>query len=828
MALSTALTTLGVAAAAAEKAEKSGGDGVAVSALAKAKSSGKPVEITEHRTPYAEVHANPSGTLTVTTHLTPVRVRQGRTWVPVDTDLVTDKGRVRPKAAVTGLELSSGGDGPLVRLNDKQHVLEMSWPEKLPKPRLDGPVATYPEVLPGVDLQVTAEAEGFQQLLVVKDAKAARNPKLKKIAYGLTGTGLKIGADRNKGLTAVDARGKTVFSGPAPRMWDSSKGNKKTSVMPAAVSGKTLEITPDQKLLTGPDTVYPVHVDPSFSTGVYGAWQVSEAYPDTVWRQEGMFAELTTAAYWSTGSTVSRTRSLLQVDVPYLGGQVLNAKLVLQDHATYSGDCSLHPVELWHTGRAGSTTTWNNQPEWKTKNSSYACPKGTVTLDATGAAQAASLGDTTVVDLGLRASDTVENRQQSSLRRFLLESATFTAEVTYNGECLLVNGVDHKDTDGTSFTKEMNCESQASDVRVEPYTSSAVTGQLLAGPHSFLCWRSGDMNAAGNRIWYYVKGDTSSGWTDWQGWGYVPADKITGAGAEPFPGLPACQVHNVTPGLMSPWDFNSDGRSDVVALQADGNLALFAGNGNGTLANKTMLWTDGRGRNYLDVFTADFNTDGIADIAAVDSAYKLWWWPGDGNGGVADAAVPATDPLTNSQTYFRPYRNVPCRDFFSLDYNGDGKTDVGAVCRVDEQGLDEYQYWWFTGDGKGGVNGLGSDDSGPGGATPNGSHTSADFFSDGRPDVAEMDGFGRLWLNKNIGGGELSPLAPSNPWPAADFGSTVSQMFSGDFDGDRKGDVAAVDSAGRLWMWPGDGNGGFGTPSKMSTATDWGSFKDLM
>ncbi|WPW27922.1 FG-GAP-like repeat-containing protein [Streptomyces atratus] len=829
--LSTLGTGLGIAATASDPDSGEAGRGVEVSPLAKAKSSGEPVEIVERRTETSEVHANPSGTLTVTTHLSPVRVRQGGKWVAVDTDLVVGKNRVTPKAAAAGIELSDGGTGPLVRLNDDMHVLEYSWPGKLPKPRLAGAVATYPEVMPGVDLQVEVNAKGFQQLLVVKDAKAAKNPELRKLTYGMKSNGLKVTADEKQGLKAADAKGRTTFSGPAPRMWDSGKGTKKKqAVMETTAAGESLTVVPDQKLLTDTGTTYPVYVGPSFSTELPGAYAVHEFSPEWQhWDTERLWM----GNYKGTDGKFSRTRSFFQVDVPYLAGrQVLNASLSLKDLSGWTGDCSLAPVELWETGRAGATTTWNNQPLWKTKNSSYSCPKGTVTLGATSAAQAAAQSGTSLVDLGVRTSLTAESAKAESTRQFLTAYAKFTVEIANNGECFLVTDVSYTDPDGRSFTKEMNCGSLASDVKAEPYTTAQSTGQLLAGPHGFVCWRSGDMNGAGNRIWYYVKGDTASGWTGWRGWGFVPADKITGVGAEPYPGLPACGVYNVTPGITPPQDFNSDGLSDVVALQADGNLALHPGIGNGTLGSKRMLWTDGRGSAYTNVFTGDFNGDGIGDIGGFGGG-RVWWWAGDGNSGVGTTAQPLMDNRYKTQAGFDPGLHAPCRVAFAADFNGDGKTDIAAACgQGSEQGnYDDDAIWWWPGDGDGGINATL-------GASPGYEYLYAwrsetefsplDVTGDGRMDIARMASPTVLELNPGPLARDASyGTGTRQTWAPNGFG-TVTKVFAGDFNGDRYGDMAGVDSSGRLWQWPGKGDGTFGAPSKMSTATDWGAYKDLL
>ncbi|QIQ04038.1 FG-GAP-like repeat-containing protein [Streptomyces liangshanensis] len=812
--------------------------GAAVSPMAKAKASGKPVEMPEHRTESSEMYANPSGTVTVTTHMTPVRTRLGDKWVAIDTDLRFLDDRVAPKATAAGLELSDGGNGPLVRLNDGQHVMQLSWPGKLPKPALDGPTATYPEVLPGVDLQVTAQADGFSQLLVVKNAKAAKNPKLRKVAFNLSSDDLKVTGDEKRGLKAVDAKGKAVFSAPPPQMWDSAKGEKKKqAVMKTEVTGKSLAVLPNPKLLTGPGVTYPVYVDPTFTLGTSNYTSVDKLFPNATagWNNRDDIDLSIGARFYN--NVPNGNRGFLQMDVPNLapGRVVTKASLSFKDQSF--GTCSSIPLEVWHTGHISSATSWNNQPTWNTKIATYNCTSEIITVDVRSVVQAVAQTGSSLVDFGFRTTAAVEESRRTDWRWVEAPTATLSVEYAYNGQCFLVDRVSYQDPDGSAFTKEMNCTSQASETRIEPYKTSQTTGQIVAGPHGFVCWRSGDMNAAGNRIWYYVKGDSASGWTKWGGWGYVPADKIPGAGSEPYPGLPACNVYEVTPGVVPPQDFNSDGLFDVLALQSDGNLVLHPGNGNGTLGTRRMLWTDGRANGYKSIFTGDFNADGKTDVAGFDADgtwpdHVIWWWPGDGNGGVGERQ-PLMDNRYKTQAYLNPGLHEVCRFAFSADFNGDGKTDIMAGCG---QGSEQGNYaddslWWWPGDGDGGINSKINGSLGFEYAAVSRTQTKVsplDITGDGRMDISEMFSATSLHLksgpgalNANYGTGTLTS------WPPNGFGR-VTKVFAGDFNGDRRGDMAGVDAAGQLWWWPGNGSGAFGTPSKMAAATDWGSTKDIL
>ncbi|WP_308117201.1 MULTISPECIES: hypothetical protein [unclassified Streptomyces] len=161
-------------------------------ALAKAKRTGESVEIVGLRGESSEVFATPDGDLEAREYLRPVWTRADGSWKHIDTDLVTDDGGlVAPKASTIGLEFSGGGNkAPLVRMQRAGRELSLSWPDSLPKPEITGAVATYPSVLPDVDLRMTAQEDGFSQLLVVKTAEAASNPKLAKLRLDLTSQGL--------------------------------------------------------------------------------------------------------------------------------------------------------------------------------------------------------------------------------------------------------------------------------------------------------------------------------------------------------------------------------------------------------------------------------------------------------------------------------------------------------------------------------------------------------------------------------------------------------------------------------------------------------------
>ncbi|WP_233416247.1 FG-GAP-like repeat-containing protein [Streptomyces sp. N35] len=414
------------------------------SALAKAARTGERAEVVSHRTQFSSVFANPDGTFTQDTSAIPIRVRQDQALVDVDTTLERKSGLVRAKAVDVGLEFSAGGDTPLVKITRNDRSVTVDWPGALPAPRLEGDTAVYPEVEPGIDLQLKAGVDGYQQLLVVKTRQAAANPLLKQVHYSLATDGVEVKADAAGNLKATNPAGQEVFTAPAPEMWDSAgipdaqlpspsaerldvllneEGGKPASrdedvfeprygstnaEMPIEVGDDELTLTPDQKVLQDPGTVYPVYIDPTLSSPRLGWTSVSKAYPTT--------------SYWNHSSNVARVghenetsgtwRSFLQFDTRSLHHKQIT-KSTLRIKNTHSWSCTKKPVEAWLTGGISSSTTWSKQPAWNdhyatvtdAKGWSSACPAGNLEFNVKGATERAANGTWNQVTFGLRASE---------------------------------------------------------------------------------------------------------------------------------------------------------------------------------------------------------------------------------------------------------------------------------------------------------------------------------------------------------------------------------------------------------------------------------------
>ncbi|WP_344307734.1 LamG-like jellyroll fold domain-containing protein [Fodinicola feengrottensis] len=334
-------------------------------------------------------------------------------------------GSVSAAAAPTSVVFSGGGSGPLVRIGTGTANVALSWPGgSLPAPSLSGDMATYPNVLPDVDLRLTADVDGYTEVLVVKTLTAASNPALKALRFGLAATGVSTVKDRAGDIDFRDGNGNVVFHAPTPTMWDSPSAPSKQSptatdppatepdrvAMGVDVSASALTITPNQAMLTGTGTQFPVYLDPSVSAG-RRAWT-------SVW------AKFPTTSYWNSSENVARVGHVSeQGDVetnrsffwlatdPVNGKHILSATLRVTNAYSYS--CTARPVDLWLTGAITSSTTWNSQPSWMRKLGSVnaakgydsSCPAGELEYNALSAIQQQAAAGWPGVTVGLRAAD---------------------------------------------------------------------------------------------------------------------------------------------------------------------------------------------------------------------------------------------------------------------------------------------------------------------------------------------------------------------------------------------------------------------------------------
>src|SRR5215472_5331785 len=255
-------------------------------AMSRARRTGRPVVVAAETTPTVEVTAHPNGLLEMTSNVLPVRVKVHGVWRSINPRLRRTATGWAAAVASVPVTFSPGGTGPLVTVsNSAGQAVSLYWPAALPRPVVSGSVALYRHVLPGVDLRMEATGTGYQEALVVRDAAAAANPRLRSLTYLVkAGSGLVLRRGPGSSL-GVFAAGKLLFVVGRPLMWDSSRsqhfgiaatadapGSGRVTAVPvryrlASRAVATIMMTPPATALTGPRVRYPLFIDPEISPG---------------------------------------------------------------------------------------------------------------------------------------------------------------------------------------------------------------------------------------------------------------------------------------------------------------------------------------------------------------------------------------------------------------------------------------------------------------------------------------------------------------------------------------------------------------------------------
>ncbi len=377
-------------------------------ALALAEQTGEPVEIPGLTDEKTQHFANPDGSLTAEISTIPQRVRSDGGWVEVDTTLVmAEDGAVRPRAAGMDIAFSGGGDDAMAHIGIGSNTAALGWINDLPEPALDGEQATYTDVLPDVDLVLTAGVEGFSQVLVVHTPEAAQLPDLAEIALPLRTTGVTMTADEHGNLDAVgDAGGQSVFSAQAPAMWDSTgaghesedptvsaPSGARVQMVPTSVEVDSIRLLPDQGMLVDEATEFPVYIDPSVSASRPNWAYVDSAFPGQAYYNPKVDDVGIGRVEWDRTYT---RRAFFQFTVMARTNHpntIINSA-TLRTEIEWGWDCTSNAhIQLHRTDAFTNKTTWNNQPTTRTlqdtqnvKGGWATCPKSSgVEFDATNA-----------------------------------------------------------------------------------------------------------------------------------------------------------------------------------------------------------------------------------------------------------------------------------------------------------------------------------------------------------------------------------------------------------------------------------------------------------
>jgi RHS repeat-associated protein len=427
-----------------------------ISAQVKARATGNVVEVLSERTEESQTFANPDGSFTSEVSSGPVRIADSDSeggWRDLDFTLTERAdGTVGPISGyapislvgeATAKQVAEQGVVTLEGRGDAEVVL--GWDGPLPAPTLDGAIATYEDVKPGLNLVVELTASGFEQFYVLTEEPedAAFVLDLPFASDGLVATELADGSVR-----LTNAKNQSVATITTPFMWD-ARVNKFSGLPEELVEVDmsidqgdgglddgyiTLETTPE--FFANPDLVYPVTIDPSVTLSTNGDTFVRSDFPTTNY-QSYMPTELQVGTY-NSGTT--KARSFLNFsNSGWKGADITSAKLKLWNHSSYN--CTPSTLAVYPSNTGSSTTNWNNQPTRLTtsvsgtvtgaKGYSSACTDGWLTVTVTDVFDYLAQRDVSKVAVTLRGSET----SSTSWKRFHSNDATTnkpSLSITYN------------------------------------------------------------------------------------------------------------------------------------------------------------------------------------------------------------------------------------------------------------------------------------------------------------------------------------------------------------------------------------------------------------
>ncbi|MFB6719633.1 RICIN domain-containing protein [Kribbella sp. NPDC056345] len=796
-------------------------------AMATALRSGQRVELTDQRTETGQVYANPDGTKTMEQHSLPVRVRKGRDWVAPDPSLRLEAdGLIRPVATISPLVLSGGGDQNLVSIGKPGSQIRLGWPATLPKPVLKGNIATYPSVMPGVDLQVTAEVDRFSQLLVVHTPEAAANPALATVSFPISADGLTLKVNPDGSTSGTDKNGKLVYTADRPTMWDASSVEKpRIAKLGIRHERGRFIVTPDRKMLTDPTAKYPLSIDPSIS-GTSVNWlhinkESSHADGWTYDRSSSTSDPLRAKVGPRYGEPANVYRSMFLMRTTS-GAQAIAGSTILSAQfritLDWSSSGTAKPVQLWsltELDTANKNINWGTTtpsywktlldtrsgaawPEEKSLPMEFGEPEGSTPLRTM--VQNVANARKPTLSLGLRSpNEGTTTEAQYHWKKFIPSSAALA--VTYNTAPKMPKGL--------SLTRPRPCGTAAAPTPVltgQPQWASVADDPDL-GDNITTTLQIKD--PAGAVVHESAVGPTVSGAAF--AWPETPAGKLSNgvvysytaftkdAANATSPTTPACYfvIDTSAPAVprIESTDF-PDAGDPVTEARKVGKVTFKPAGGETDIEE------------YVYGFQADALISRVKAVADGSATIPITVHPDPVTGVPASRLyVRAVDRAGNSSGIREAWEltaKSPTTPASSVrgDSNGDGRADVTAVL---DHGFGRTGIWNVVSAGSTFYAGQMAWDTGEGTgfSLAKVKPVQGDFDGDGRTDMAvfRSGAGGRMWLYELPSDGNEYQNPPA-VWTTETAGWQLStaRVVAGDVDGDGKDDIV-VQNAGTGDNW---------------------------
>ncbi len=341
------------------------------SARSLAQSTGEPVVVDALTSPTEQTRAMPDGSMQLEVSTVPVRVERDGEWIPVDTALARIGDWLEPVASAAPVRFSPGGSNELAQVQTESGAwITETWPYgTLPAPVVVGDTATYPDVLPDVDLKMVATKTGQASIYVVKTEKAAQSAKLEDLHVIIEEANL---TKKTNGLVEAEAGDGSGIVAGQPLWWDSSDGGtyreSGDEKPPAPV---THEISTDRVAMdvgdsvvkeekrSGDDIEYPIFVDPDWSSGIAASWYTDAAYPNQSYLSAGASDVLRVGIYQHY-----RSDMFFQFPIGALAGKIVTSAVLNTTQLSVNACGTLGAIQIHTYGPKPAGFTWNQEQSW--------------------------------------------------------------------------------------------------------------------------------------------------------------------------------------------------------------------------------------------------------------------------------------------------------------------------------------------------------------------------------------------------------------------------------------------------------------------------------